>query len=491
MNDSNNINNNFDNNQNINNGYNQDNNMNNNYNNNQNINNNFNGVNPNTNNGYNNQNNVNYNDQVVNNQMMNNNPVNNMNNNISNNQDSINNNYVNQNQMNSYNQQPMNNNFNNNGNEQKPDLMGAYTVPNNMPNNNYNQNNMNNNYEQPSNQMSYNNYSNDDELLKEFIGKNYDKITTRKFSFSGLFFSFGYMFYRKMFLYGFVLSVIELIIVNFVPATISSIITLVIMVLCGLFVNKLYVGYAKKKIEKIKLENRNKDFSSLKTLCMMNGGTSIGKIFLGLLAEIGVALVIGIIVAVVGFKNTANNFLNNLFSGINSSSSNSSNNNNNNSDNNNSSDSGKQKSDKKYTGGWISTDTSININNEYSIVVPSVFEDNSSSYKYDYGYESGEGVFDDCHFEMYAIEDYSNAENFITGMAEYDSSSWNTYTVSQSYINNITWYWYETENAFGKTYHYATQKDDNVFLLEFEVEEDSGSTCEYYRSQVMNSIRSK
>ena len=46
------------------------------------------------------------------------------------------------------------------------------------------------------------NLTNDDELLKEFIGKNYEKITTRRFNIAAFFFNSLYMFYRKMFGYG-------------------------------------------------------------------------------------------------------------------------------------------------------------------------------------------------------------------------------------------------------------------------------------------------
>ena len=54
----------------------------------------------------------------------------------------------------------------------------------------------------------------DDELLKAFIGNNYEKITTKPFNFAGFFFTTFYMFYRKMFLYALIVFLINLVILN-------------------------------------------------------------------------------------------------------------------------------------------------------------------------------------------------------------------------------------------------------------------------------------
>ena len=53
-------------------------------------------------------------------------------------------------------------------------------------------------------------------LLKAFIGKNYEKITNRLFNFSGFFFTSFYFFYRKMFLFGIILFILNFITLNFI-----------------------------------------------------------------------------------------------------------------------------------------------------------------------------------------------------------------------------------------------------------------------------------
>ena len=83
-------------------------------------------------------------------------------------------------------------------------------------------NNNNLNYINPiDNNITTNINNNDDEeLLKAFIGKNYEKITTKSFNYPGFFFNSLYMFYRKMFGLGFlssiIISIILTLVLNFV-----------------------------------------------------------------------------------------------------------------------------------------------------------------------------------------------------------------------------------------------------------------------------------
>ena len=154
------------------------------------------------------------------------------------------------------------------------------------------------NLDKPINNIAKNsNQIDDEELLKTFIGKNYDKILTNPFNFAGFFFTTFYLFYRKMFLYGIVLFLINLII----SIIISNIfVTLLIAIIFGAIVNKIYLNYSKKKIAKIKLKNSGKNIEELTMICSNKGGTSIGLIFLGFITEIIIAIVTLIIFVIIG-----------------------------------------------------------------------------------------------------------------------------------------------------------------------------------------------
>lgn len=213
-------------------------------------------------------------------------------------------------QQNNYSNQPNNDYISNNLNGMNSTVIGP------MSNNNNNMEstiinpvpiNQQINLQQSQNYTSNTNF-NDDELLKVFIGKNYEKITTKPFNFASFFFTTFYMFYRKMFLYGILLFIVNLIISNFVIKNVF-IVSILLGIIVGFLFNKIYLYYAKKKINKIKLENPQKNNEELKAICLTKGGTSIGKIFLGILVQFCIAFVVIIIMIIMGL----NSFITDLF----------------------------------------------------------------------------------------------------------------------------------------------------------------------------------
>ncbi|MGN1358004.1 MAG: DUF2628 domain-containing protein [Bacilli bacterium] len=170
------------------------------------------------------------------------------------------------------------------------------------------QNNQNNNSNIPPQQsFTSNTFADDDELLRAFIGNNYDKITTRPFNFAGFIFNSLYMFYRKMFGYAILVFILNLIVLNVIK---KYAITLAFNIVIGLFVNKIYLAYAKKKIAIIKANNPQKSIEELKEICSTKGGTSIGKIFLGFITEIGIAIIISIVMMFIGIGSFIGEFFN-------------------------------------------------------------------------------------------------------------------------------------------------------------------------------------
>ncbi len=153
------------------------------------------------------------------------------------------------------------------------------------------------------------NINDDDELLKAFIGKNYEKITTNPFNIAGFFFTSFYMFYRKMFLYGILLFIVNLIISNFLIKN-SLVVSILLGLVVGFLINKVYLYYAKKKINKIKIANSQKSIEELKNICATKGGTSVGQIFLGFLAQFGIALVTILIMMLMGISTMLGDLLN-------------------------------------------------------------------------------------------------------------------------------------------------------------------------------------
>ncbi len=317
----------------------------------------------------------------------------------------------------------------------------------------------------------------DDELIKAFIGPNYETITTNKFNFAAAFLGFPYMFYRKMMLYGFlsilVMPTLSALVTNVFAKILNvvklsdsaSLIVLLIanaatyILVYGSLTNRLYLSFVKHKVYKIKLENSNKDYEYIKNICIRKGGRSAGRFLLGLLIPIIMAIVM-----VVAIFASFGLFVGNLFNAFNS---------NNNTQN------------AEYNGILIQ-DNSIKIADEFTITVPERFENDSNDYEYSYSYDNKESteVFSDCKVSLYKVANYSSSENLISQMAKQNQ-------INKQNINNTTWSWFKETNTFGDAYIYSTEKDGSVYLLEYEKQEGADAECIAYKDQILNSIYSK
>ncbi|MBQ4583700.1 MAG: DUF2628 domain-containing protein [Bacilli bacterium] len=321
------------------------------------------------------------------------------------------------------------------------------------------------------NNASNHNVSYDDErLLEAFIGKNQEKILESSFNFAGLFFGQFYLFYRKMFVYGILIFIINIILVTFAK---MIFLTLFINLAVGLTVNKMYINFAKKKINKILVNNQNKSQHELETICAKNGGTSVIQLFFGLFIEFVIALVIVVISIIFGlstiFGSLVSN-LNDLFS---------------NSNFENSASNG-------IYDGTFNYNSSIIISDEFSISIPSNFEEGmfNDEHMYNYEYSSNQGMFDNCRFSLAAVDNFSDAENMADQIYNYFSNS-NPASVSSIKINNINWFSLSYSDSMGTNYFYLAEKDNKVYLFEYVIEENADSNCINYKDRVVTSIIAK
>ena len=147
----------------------------------------------------------------------------------------------------------------------------------------------------------------DEELLAAYIGKNSEKIMTRPFNFAGFFFTSLYMCYRKMFSLGILTFIIHLVLLN---VTDKMWLALIVNILVGISVNKIYVSRAKRDIDAIRLSYYEKNYVELKAKCAKKGGRSVGKVILGLIVQFIIALAALIAMAIIGISNAVVNLIN-------------------------------------------------------------------------------------------------------------------------------------------------------------------------------------
>lgn len=361
-----------------------------------------------------------------------------------------------------------------NDNLSKPDLMASMPNQNSGPDlmnqtPNLNQTTVN----QPTNLIAEpnqinksfvtNNSNNDEELLKAYIGKNYEKITNNKFNFSAFFFNAFYLCYRKMALLGILVFTINAILCFFVNPLLSIVFNIVI----GATFNKLYLKKAGKKINKIKSDNLNATGDTLIALCTDKGGVSIVRIILGSFVIIVIAFITVMIAVMMGavtiFGNLFKDFADKTADGLNG----------------------------NYNGVLI-YDSSVNIKDEFSITPVGPFQDESEEYSYEYKFENEEGarVFKDCSFSLNAVQGFSDGSTLVKQMSEYDSDNI-TDNLSTQVLNDINWTWFSKTNGIGTTYYYGTTKNNKAYLFQYEVQEDTSPDCASYRETILNSIIEK
>ena len=138
-------------------------------------------------------------------------------------------------------------------------------------------------------------------------------------------------------------------------------------------------------------------------------------------------------------------------------------------------------------GRVIIYDTSVNIKNEFDILVPSRFENKSEESSYKYTYNNEDGFFGKCELELLAVSNFKNPEDLINNYVNNSEITHGSNTVT---VNGIEWHT-GVEDLLGKVYYYATKKDGKVYLLTYTVQEDADENCDNYRSLVLNSISSK
>ena len=315
--------------------------------------------------------------------------------------------------------------------------------------------------------------NNNEVLLKKFIGNNYDKITTRMFNIPGFFFTSFYMFYRKMYFYGVVVFLIEFLLSNLLN---NVYISLIINILVGIFVNKIYVSFAKNKINKITSDNKGNE-EEINKKCEQIGGVSVAGIFIGLLIDIVISAILTfVLISVFGFQS--NSFYS--FSSF--------------IENNEERDIEIYTNEEEYVPGVYSGelrfDSDVVISNEFLISVPSVFTDNSYGEQYSYEYQVGDEIFNSCRFWMVPVQDFKSSEDLINQMIKFHESE-NATQLKKETINGINWSSFSYSNDIGKNYYYALDKNNKVYVLNYEVQESTDSNCETYRTEILNSIKEK
>lgn len=115
----------------------------------------------------------------------------------------------------------------------------------------------------------------DDEILiKEYVGSDYDKLKKNKFNFKAFFFPTYNLAYRKEFAYAICMFLIMCL---FLRLSIAGVI--LVRTLNGMFFNKLYLKLARKRVKDILNQNKDLDNNRLLEEIKKQGGVSNNMVF--------------------------------------------------------------------------------------------------------------------------------------------------------------------------------------------------------------------
>lgn len=306
-----------------------------------------------------------------------------------------------------------------------------------------------------------NNNVDEEKLVMSFIGNNYDKIISNKFSLPAFFFGGLYLYYRKMFLYGIIVMIIQIVMSLFNLGNYTIIINIVL----ALTANKIYLYFVRGKVAKIKETYQNKD-EDIVEVCKKKGGTSFGMVIGGLFLNFILAVIILFLAIILGIGSLAGSFLGELFKSSIPGSANNYN-------------------------GIIQYDDSVKLNDVFSMVIPTDFQnDDSTDYMYNYKMNSNpnDTMFGNCNFTIGIVNNATSSEKLAKSMAKYNNAS---DSLEEKTINDIKWY-YLNYSSVSKEHVYLTEIDKKVFIYEYEIGTSANENlCITNKDTIINSIYKK
>lgn len=286
----------------------------------------------------------------------------------------------------------------------------------------------------------------EEEYLKAFVGKNYDKIKQKRFSLPTFFFGIYYFLYRKVWLYAILWTALNVISIIWIDNDIALPLISIINITLSIKFNSIYLNYAQKKVDKIKQKNPDKSSKEILEIIKRKGNTSIAA-----------PIIAGIGIIVVFFASA---FTYGVIIGIQEAT--------------------------KEDNTQIIENTNVN---ELFYIIPEGFKKNkfnSESYK-NYTYTKN---YDYCYINIEKNNSilYNTAEELLKAKV-YTNQSDNVSNIETITINNINWERIQVESIYGKkSFYYATQYNNQLYYIEYSIGNNSSDVCLQMHDEFINSL---
>lgn len=330
--------------------------------------------------------------------------------------------------------------------------------------NEYNHSNLLDSEEDLEKELKYIITLDDEKYFSYYIGKNYNKITSKKFNFAAFFFGGCYLIYRKVYVIGILWLLINFVITMLTPVGSVSIYIPILgliasYVSCGYLANSIILNHVASRILNYKIE----DSSRVKEFCERRGGTSL---IYALLAF----LVISMLSTGVTYQ-----YLNDQVSGY----------------INNGIDPATAKKNEmlKRFSGTFKYDENVVIKDIISVNIPSEYSKSGVSTNYSINYQFGNGseVLPISTVELYPIEGNEDVEEYIKAICDYYMEL--PSNIKQFEINRLKWYTILSTDGNKNTIYALTRKNDQTILYKFMYFYNYEEQLLPYYEIILNSIK--
>lgn len=281
------------------------------------------------------------------------------------------------------------------------------------------------------------------DFTKEYIGSNADRLMSGDFSFCNFFFGPLYMFYRKLWIIGFPLEVL-LVLLSTYNAKISICVCFVINIIISIKFKSLYRYYVNNRIHNIKIKNSGKSDEEIARICAKKGGTSILSMIFDPSITFGICFLLML------FKNN----ISSLFE------------------------------DNEVEPNEPVLENKVDDYEGLLYLVPNSFiKDESEKNKNRYFILS---PTDSCSFTIEAIPNpiYASSEEALKAL--YASG---TDIKTSPFVNSHeSFYYIKILSTFETTYHYSIIKNNKLYIASFTISKDDAGECSSAHYKIMNSL---
>ena len=274
------------------------------------------------------------------------------------------------------------------------------------------------------------NITSDEDYIKAYINNNYNSIKKQKFNIAALIFGPFYCIYRKMYLLGIILIIIESSFLFSIGGDYSTLVELFINLYLAIKINEIYLKKVNNNIETIKSNNPDKTSKELIEICSKKGGTIPIKLFIILLFII--PMIISILTILFEYDESINE---------------------------------KTISNNTYKVRDITFNT------------PNNFEEMTTNEIY-YYMKSNDNK---CYLNTFSISYSGDINNYLSYNSNSSSNTNKTDIYTWEHKNN-NWNYIMMNTSYGEKDIYATKYNGYLYVFTFE------GDCNEYKPDILNSI---